>query len=304
MKKQIYFLVSLLALIGFSMNVMGQNEATHQLGEQHSFTVTANSNSDFLWAVYTDAPDPTSGFSTKTPSTNGFTLNGDANTNAVSYTWTTAGVYYVVVKETNKSSSCSTTRYSKVTVEANTYELAVVNEKISSEDGDLTQTTCLAGAGRTFKAEDGITKLPNTVWYHVTLKNGAIPALYTRDSWKVSLKLSLTNSASPTPANVTPTNVTVSCFKADKSAYSGMTLGLNGATETEMTVNKGDGEFYVKLVFDDEFNGTANSDLKIKLDATGLKVGAGNIGENSNASPNNFEYTRNTYPNTGTITIN
>ncbi len=53
MKKQIYFLVSLLALIGFSMNVSAQSTGANPYqGATHHYSVTPESGHNYVWKVY------------------------------------------------------------------------------------------------------------------------------------------------------------------------------------------------------------------------------------------------------------
>lgn len=120
MKKQIYFLVSLFALIGFSINVMGQGEYTNPaktvINSTRIYTVNAgdatHTGNGYAWAVYkntgnTDFNDQ-AWAGTATAATD-VTLSGET-TNQATVVWLKGGYYVVQVTETGQGTGCKTIR--------------------------------------------------------------------------------------------------------------------------------------------------------------------------------------------------
>ena len=296
MKKLITSLC-LLVLIGISVNVMGQ-DATHKLGEQHTFSVTDNTSSTFVWKIFSDA-----GFATEvTAGLSTFAISGTNTSASFTVTWQpslTAGRYWVRVQET-ATNGCSTFRNTEVQVDANNYDIIVENKRpTSATDGSLIQVDCMAGAERTFTKTAAIDKKDNILYFNVTLNDGASP--YTRDAWKLSMVLTVKDK-NTTPNNFTPTSI--SLLDASNATLSlGATLSANVAA-SEFSVPKGTGSFFVKVVVPDNFNTTALSNLDINLTTSELKVGAGAAGQATGASGADlYTYTRKSYPNTTNILI-
>lgn len=300
MKKLIYFLVSLFALIGFSMNVSAQDQ-TQNLGESHSFTVNANTNSDFVWGIYStmNGTGISATFSDLVAASGNYIQTGETS-NSANYTWTgiAAGTYYVVVKETTKGTGCATTRWTSVKINANAYDLLVENK--DNGGAIVEQLTCMKGAARVFSKSETVAAMPNVLYYYVTLKNGA--AEYSAN-WKFNYTLTVKDKAGNT---LTPSSVTV--IKADGTTETGVVGVAVHETATEATVT-GLSKFIIKVSVDDNFSKTTGSpeDANIVADfaVTSIAVGPGGVAEASGASgANSFEYTRTTYPNTSAITVN
>lgn len=85
MKKQIYFLISLFALIGFSMNVMGQGTGINPaVGSIHTYTVTAVNGATYEWKVTTDENFSSSAENLLVAEK---VVKGTSSTNSISLTW-------------------------------------------------------------------------------------------------------------------------------------------------------------------------------------------------------------------------
>lgn len=169
MKKQIYFLVSLFALIGFSVNVMGQSGTgiAPAAGTTHEYSVTGNSGSNFEWWI-TDGSGTTQAqngdFVLAIHTTgDGGTVTGNifSGTTAnfgyrLKITWksiSTGKTYYLHVKETNATTTCNNEKVLEIKP-INTFDLAVINvTKLS--DANIASATDVSGAQTSQLCADG-----------------------------------------------------------------------------------------------------------------------------------------------------
>jgi hypothetical protein len=125
MKKQIYFLVSLLALIGFSSNVIGQNAGTGRapyIGSLHNYSVTSTgqATSTFAWEVHEG--------SISGPNVLGTKVTGTSVTNSIDLRWVNpvAGTTYFVMVKENASGGCTNTKAFAVTPK-NAFEMNIAS---------------------------------------------------------------------------------------------------------------------------------------------------------------------------------
>lgn len=130
MKKQIYFLVSLLALIGFSMNVSAQSTYEKPYpGATHTYKVNAGvatSGSTYTWSVSkTTLAGDASG---------DYTMTNGANAATISILWgagvTEGTVYYVKVIEEN--AGCKNVKILPVTIQASNFYVSIKADKPTS----------------------------------------------------------------------------------------------------------------------------------------------------------------------------
>jgi len=125
MKKTIFYLISLLALMMSSMGAMAQNSGTiPYAGSTHVYTVTKS---------------PTTGTTLSWTVSGGGVIQGAINGTSATVLWgSTAGTYTVSVTETTPSPSfCSTQRSFTVTLVANPFNLTVT----------APSAACAAGSG-------------------------------------------------------------------------------------------------------------------------------------------------------------
>ena len=286
--KKLFFLVSLLVLIGVSGNVMGQ-DATQYPGETHKFTVTNHPGANYVWKIYT-----TASLSTEISYTDVATL-ATAGTNEVSVTWekNAVGHYFVGVTET--IGSCSTKRYSDVLLIAADYDLLVENKDASNT---IPLTSCMNGEGRIFSMSAPITALTNDLYFKVTLNNGA--SAYSNGDWKFDYNITVKDQNSTPADKATALNATVSLV----STGTGMPT-INSLSGTDVAVSK-QSTFIVKVVINDNPGTAVTDNIDVVFTASNLRVGPGEILETTSTplDPNTITYTRTTYPNISTITIN
>lgn len=157
MKKQIYFLVSLFALIGFSMNVSAQSKGdTPFPGATHLYSVDGGGTStQYTWTVLDNA---------LATSTDGVISASGAlplTSAEVKITWgaglTPGAIYYVRVVKT--VGECSNTKMLKVTITASNFSLA-----LTTSDGCYTSPVSISAPS----AVETYTHGSATVAYTVT----------------------------------------------------------------------------------------------------------------------------------------
>jgi len=131
--KKLILLVCLFVGVGLSANVMAQSTGTNpQPGAKHHYRVNggANGNSNYEWKIFKNVSDLLTDV-TGTDATVSVHSPATSITEAqVDITWATglaAGTkYFVQVKETDKTTSCSTnSKAFVVTISANTFNLAI-----------------------------------------------------------------------------------------------------------------------------------------------------------------------------------
>jgi len=231
MKKQIYFLVSLFALIGFSMNVKGQGYAkiatinstqNYWVNSSTGATMdaTGHSGNTYQWAVYegTGAPgaDYTAPGWTATTATGKYSIESGATTFKSSIKWLATGYYVVEVVETG--GTCNTVR--RFGVHIIDLDLLVVTKDNSGSTITTAKTECNTNSGGIYGNDDAdninltsVTPVMGTMsaTYEVTLftaKGGAtgteIGSALPTAGWKFTVvDASTIPSSSTTSATVT-----------------------------------------------------------------------------------------------------
>lgn len=132
MKKQIYFLVSLLALIGFSMNVSAQSSTgiNPYVNDVKTYTVAAHDGNTYLWSlqsVATGAGADLINAGTNPVATATAPFSGK-DKNSISITWANpiiGTIYYLHVTETDPS-GCSNRKVLAIQP-VNNFKMDIVN---------------------------------------------------------------------------------------------------------------------------------------------------------------------------------
>jgi len=230
MKKQIYFLVSLFALIGFSMNVSAQSTGTAPYpAAKHLYKVDGGgdnpSGTIYTWSIL-DADAITLNTTAATISQSG--TNG-TDAAEVYILWGTLlvkdAVYYVKVEKA--IGDCKNSRLIKVTIQENTFQLAI------STTANVCYTNSV-GVGKKTDGEPEYSHGPANVVYHI-----APTGLSASQSYKFTITAPAPTSCTVTrqtlPTGVTAGTDTNELTVADGTAAIDITYVITNNTKTDNT---------------------------------------------------------------------
>ena len=297
MKKQIYFLVSLFALMGFSSNVNAQAEVTQYNGETKTFTVTNHTDFSYQWSVYAEIPTASS---TAMTATNFSILTAQSNSCSIEWKTMPVGSYYVAVKEFagTAQTGCATTRYIKVNIAASQWNVVVVAVDATGNPIDEAgRTSCALGEGQIVANTSSLTTPDNVRYYDVIVKNGTA-------EWKGSWKFSYTLTGNDIQTSAVGYIKTITSETVN--GYMNPSISETAAVTTakEVLVTNGS-KVRIKVTAKDNAGTDSKFTYTLPLTVSALKVGAGEVGESSgNDTDNLITYTVKTYPKTGDIIVN
>lgn len=302
MKKQIYLLVSLFALIGFSSNVMGQGTAiAPQTGAQFTYSATAHTGNSYAWsltkgATYATATNASADVSVVDASDVLYTLGTSiVEKNSIKITWvsptiSTTDYYFLTVTETG-TNGCQNVKSLSIrpvnsfellfvssqnattdNTEGTDYEVCSTNATVIEFEGDLTSET----NAKRFQYDYGKTYMT----YHITAQGIA------NTKWKAVL----------TPTIHTDLTGKVTAYfgnYAQATAESGTTVNsgnaLVTATAYELEVAAGTNEIWVTFVVDNSLtaeNTYSNSGFEGATAATNFSVTLGS----SSSAGSTYQY--------------
>lgn len=329
MKKQIYFLVSLFALIGFSSNVMGQTSPDQITGVNAPKTYKVNYGgttpahlpdhvgNTYTWNVYTwdgssDFGDQAWGATTAASSAftfgSGTAGTGEVNAYSKQITWKTSGSYVVEVVESGDGTGCKTKRRFGVRV----IELDLLVTTLREDGTDEIQnnvTECNTAEGKVWTNSDntdlngtGVDPALGTTVYKYKIQ------LFTKDGGSASDNIASTFpdatwQFNPTVTNTTPTGGLVSWN------YS---TGATGAVNSAISVAKATSEVILTLtlknVAGDEalkyINSLTVANTSVKIDLLGGSTFADGTEAATTAHSNvGKQITVNPIPNTSKISV-
>lgn len=139
MKKQIYFLVSLLALIGFSSNVMAQSKGiTPYLGATHTYNVDFHTGSSYAWTVYVDDLNTLAPSEAYEKTETVGTEKATATIKWTSSASTTKNYFVKVVETAAGGTGCTNTKIIKVNPQASQFYVEISQFAANAcYDGDV-----------------------------------------------------------------------------------------------------------------------------------------------------------------------
>jgi Fe-S cluster assembly iron-binding protein IscA len=218
--KNLFFLFSLVVLLGISASVMGQSTGTAPYpGATHTYTATANAGSTFVWSV-TKGDLTTAITATDLTLTNGTTA---VATILWASTVTTGTDYYVRVVETN--GGCSNTKILKVTPVPSAFNVVIAADN----------TTDCYDAAPTVALNSGVieyTHGTSTVSYTFTQTN-------TQGNWKFDFANTAVTGWTWAAPTVTGGTATISGNTVTATAATPVQLTFV-VTKTAVTTNAGD----------------------------------------------------------------